>query len=122
MANIYLDVNILVDIFGERKHSFEVMIGDNCTVVSALSVHILSYILKMKIPDEMLNKIVNRFKVVDLDKNVVEKSLLGPTDDFEDNVQLYSGLEGECDYFLTMDKKLLRMKYFGKMKICDKLD
>jgi len=44
--------------------------------------------------------------------------MTGPTDDFEDNVQLHSAVMGDCDYFLTMDKKLIKMKYFGKMRIC----
>jgi predicted nucleic acid-binding protein len=121
MVNIYLDVNVLVDIIGERKCNFDVMIGNSDTTISVLSVHILSYLLKKKIPDEIFEKIVGRFKLVDLDNSMVKKALRGPTSDFEDNVQLYSAVAGECDYFLTLDKKLLKMKYFGKMRICDRL-
>lgn len=118
MANIYLDVNVLVDILGERKHDFSAMIGNNETTISVLSVHILSYILRRKAPDELLEKIVERFRMVDLDNTLVKKALQGPTSDFEDNVQLHSAVEAECDHFLTLDKKLLKMKFFGKMRIC----
>ena len=121
MANIYLDVNILVDIVGKREFGVEKTIGKNNIVTSALSVHILTYVRKTKIPDNTVKKLVLGIEIVDFDKEIVRLALIGPTDDFEDNVQLYSAVEGGCDYFVTMDKKLLKMKYFGKMRICDKI-
>ena len=44
-------------------------------------------------------------------------SLDGPTKDLEDNIQLHSAAKTEADFFLTNDKKLLKMKFFGKMRI-----
>lgn len=35
--------------------------------------------------------------------------------------QLHSAAEAECDYFLTSDKKLLAMKFFGKTRIVSTL-
>lgn len=48
------------------------------------------------------------------------KALEGPTVDFEDNTQLHSAAEAECDYFLTNDEKLLKMKFFGKTRLTNK--
>lgn len=44
-------------------------------------------------------------------------SLLGPTEDFEDNIQLNSAVVDDCDFFLTDDKKLLKFKVYKKVKI-----
>lgn len=41
----------------------------------------------------------------------------GPTKDLEDNIQLHSAAEAESDIFLTADKKLVDMKFFGKTQI-----
>lgn len=60
--------------------------------------------------------------VIPFSEDVLKKSLNGPTSDFEDNVQLHSAAEAECDYFLTNDEKLLKMKFFGKTEIRNSVD
>ena len=118
MANIFLDVNKLINLIkGEEPNG----LGDHDLVISALSWHIVCYLMKWKIPNVKLRKIFDVLESIEMSNDIVKKAMIGPTDDFEDNVQLISALEGECDYFLTMDKKLLKMKHFGKVKICDKL-
>ena len=52
-----------------------------------------------------------------LTDKILDLALEGPVDDLEDNIQLHSASEAECDVFLTNDKKLLKMKFFGKMRI-----
>lgn len=44
------------------------------------------------------------------------------SNDLEDNIQLNSAIKADCNFFLTFDKKLLKMKFFGKMKIVSSLD
>jgi len=118
MANTFLDVNKLVDIIdgggeaGLKRYEL---------VVSSISWHIVSYLKKWKIPSKELKKLFGVLVSIEMSNEIVKKAMIGPTDDFEDNVQLYSAIEGECEYFLTLDKKLLKLKHFGKMKICDKL-
>ena len=79
------------------------------------------YVSKFKVPSEMVVNLIKNIEIIDFVEETMERALVGPTDDFEDNVQLHSAAEADCDYFLTLDKKLLSMKYFGKMVICDKL-
>lgn len=43
-----------------------------------------------------------------------EKQIL---ENLEDNIQLHSAAEAECDFFLTSDDKLLKIKFFGKTEI-----
>lgn len=57
-----------------------------------------------------------------LDTNIyIDAVHRDPTSDLEDNIQLHSAAEADCDYFLTSDKKLLAMIYFGKTKIVSTL-
>lgn len=123
MANIYLDANVLVDLIGDNKFHYDEMLSKgNKVVVSALNIHILFYVSKAKVPSAIIKSLIKSMILVEMGKIKVNESLKGPTVDFEDNVQLHSAVMGKCDYFLTQDKKLLKMKHFGDVKICDKLE
>ena len=56
-----------------------------------------------------------------MNEKIVDAALTGPTVDFEDNVQLHSAAEEDCNLFLTSDKKILAMKFFGKVKIAGEI-
>lgn len=117
MAKVFLDANKLIDIVENRV---EISVDDfdkHNLFVSPLSLHILLYITKHKLPYEKLEKITEEISIVDFGQGICSKSLEGPTDDFEDNVQLHSAAKAQCDLFLTKDKKLLNLKFFGKTKI-----
>ena len=121
MVNIFLDVNVLVNYIRGNSPDLLREISKNKLVVSSLTWHILYYLLRSKVPNINLNSIYDVVNSVELSNKIVEMAMAGPTNDFEDNVQLYSAIEEDCDYFLTLDTKLLKMKYFGKVKICDKI-
>lgn len=117
MARVFLDANILIDIVEKRK---DLSISDfkgHEVYISPLSIHISFYVKKKKIPFPRLIYILSDINIVPLSVKITENALLGPTTDFEDNVQLHSGTEAECELFLTNDKKLLDMKFFGKTQI-----
>src|SRR3989344_5542453 len=117
MAKVYLDANILIDIAKKRKPFNFANFKDHDLHTSPLSFHILIYIAKYKIPDKELDKLKEYLYLVDFNEEIVSLALLGPTADFEDNVQLHSAAETSCDLFLTSDKKLLAMKFFGEMQV-----
>ena len=120
MAKVFLDTNLVIDI-AYRKPEVRQALDKQEVYISPLSIHVLCYANKIKIPDKELDEFVKEYLVVDLTKKILEKSLSGPTNDLEDNIQLHSAAEAECDYFLTNDKNLLKMKFFGKTWIKDKL-
>ena len=99
MAKIYFDTNVLIDFVGERKYGFEKMAKGSEVFVSTLSMHIIAYVLKAKIPDNRLRILAEAMEMVDFSGVIMDKSLEGPTDDFEDNIQLHSAVSGDCDYF-----------------------
>lgn len=117
MAKIFLDTNIYIDLIKKRTDLDLKDLQGNDIFISPLSIHILTYIFKYKIPDNELE--VNReiLNLVSFNNIIAENALIGPTNDFEDNVQLHSAASAECDIFLTEDKKLLSMKFFGKVRI-----
>src|SRR3989338_316126 len=120
---IFLDANKVIDLIEKRKDGFNSeSISGYETCVSALSIQILCYIDKYKIPKkELTEAIEDYFDIVDLDRDILELALKGPTNDLEDNIQLHSASQSGCDILLTDDKKLLNMHYFGKVRIVSKL-
>ena len=121
MAKIFLDTNIFIDFVEKRGKNIEDKLGQHDLIISPLSIHILIYITKQKIPYDRLLKIINLFLIEDFNKEVSNKALSGPTNDFEDNVQLHSAVAADCDYFLTSDKQLFKLKFFGKTQIVSSL-
>lgn len=117
MARVFLDANVFIDIAEERKNVTLGQFGHHKLFISPLSIHILTYMYKYKLPDKKLLNLRKYYTIVPLYTSIVNKALEGSTKDFEDNVQLHSASYAECDLFLTNDKKLLDLKFFGTMKI-----
>lgn len=120
MANIFVDTNILFDL-AVRNKKIAKELKDHNLFISPLSFHIYSYSQKLVIPNNKINEMYKFFGIVSFSTKILRKAIEGPTNDLEDNVQLQSAKRVGCDYFLTNDKKLLKMKYFGKVKIVSKL-
>lgn len=120
MAKAFLDTNYLLDIFMRKsKQLSDTGYGD--LFFSPLSFPTISYVHKLQMPNEVLIKILQDLFVVNLTDTILKKSLIGPTPDIEDNIQLHSASQAHCDYFLTSDKKLLKLGYFGQTKIVSSL-
>jgi predicted nucleic acid-binding protein len=121
MARVFLDTNIYIDVIKKRTNAQLEDFQEQEIFISPLSIHILTYIYKHRIPDQELDVNPELFNIVSLDMDIVKNALIGPTDDFEDNVQLHSAAKTQCDIFITKDKKLLGLKFFGKTKISQEL-
>lgn len=121
MARVFLDANFLIDVVEKRKEVNLQQFLEHFLFISPLSIHILTYIYRYKIPNKKLLRFLRFFTIVSLDKTIVEKSLEGPTNDLEDNIQLHSAAQTGCDFLLTRDKNLLKSKFFGKVKIVERL-
>ncbi len=122
MAKVFLDVNYFIDAV-HRKPEKKILesLENNIIYLSPLTIHIFCYTFKLKMPNNIVKKQIEKFQFVEFSDNIVERALDGPTNDFEDNVQLHSAAEAECDIFLTADKKLLDIKFFGKVRVEAKL-
>lgn len=120
MAKVFLDTNYILDIFMRRTKNLTET-GNNDLFLSPISFSIISYVHKLKMPSDKLQSILKDLFVINFTDTILKKSLTGPTADIEDNIQLHSASSSHCDYFLTSDKKLLKMKYFGEVEIVNSL-
>lgn len=121
MQKIFLDANFFIDFLQKRKNIDINDFKDKILYVSALTIHIFIYVFKIKIPDKNLTDLLSFFNLAKIDNDIVINSLQGPTDDFEDNIQLHCASSYDCDFFLTSDKNLLKMKFFGEVRIVEKM-
>lgn len=118
MAKIFLDTNIFIDAIHRAPEKQIIETLEGCVVcASTLSFHIYCYVFKIGIPNKTVALQKEKFTVIDLSGSILDRSLEGPTNDLEDNIQLHSAAEAGCEYFLTNDSKLLAMKFFGRAKL-----
>lgn len=120
MARVFLDTNAYIDAVHRNVEIIRQFLGHKI-FYSPLSTHILFYASNLKVPHQTIRATEEEFEIIDFTSIILTKALNGPTSDLEDNTQLHSAAEAECDYFLTSDKKILAMKFFGKTKIVDTL-
>jgi predicted nucleic acid-binding protein len=121
MANLFLDTNIVIDLL-ERQPKFDQdKLEKHEVFISPLSLPILAYLHKYKVPNPKLDQALEQFHLVSLDTAIMAKASQGPTTDLEDNIQLHSARQAKCHYFLTTDKALLKLARFGKIKITNTL-
>lgn len=122
MAKVFLDTNCYIDSIHRKpeKRILELLEG-HIPYISPLSIHIFCYIFNIEIPDIHIIAQLKKFQIVEFSARLLYRALDGPTSDFEDNVQLHSAAEAECDLFLTEDKKLRDLAFFGKTRIDNKV-
>lgn len=117
MEKVFLDTNAIIDLVEKRRHKTIEDLDGYELFISPTSVHILIYVTKQRIPYSKLSQIIKFFTIVPFDQTISVSSLEVPTSDFEDNVQLHSAAQAECNFFLTEDRKLLDLRFFGKTQI-----
>lgn len=120
MEKIFLDTNFVIDL-AYRDPEKRATLDGKFVYISTLSIHILCYIKHLTVPDKHLEEFIDQFYVENFSENVLGFALHGPTNDLEDNIQLQSALKANCDYFLTEDKKLLKLGSIGKVRIINSL-
>lgn len=121
MAKIFLDTNYFIDFAERNKTNLLIKLEGNRLYISIFSVLVLAYVYKYKIPNNKIKILINKISPLPLNKSILETAIDGPTDDLEDNIQLLSAAKSDCDVFLTNDKNILKMKFFGKTKIASEL-
>ncbi|MBI2011632.1 type II toxin-antitoxin system VapC family toxin [Candidatus Daviesbacteria bacterium] len=121
MVKIFFDANFYISLVEQRTAIDLDYFKSHILFVSPLSIAILTYLYKYQVPNQKLITSLDDFHLVTLDQEIIYAALDGPTSDLEDNIQLHSAFEAECDLFLTEDKRLLSLKFFGKLKIISNL-
>jgi predicted nucleic acid-binding protein len=110
---IFLDVNILVDVFSGRdgyESSAEIVEiikkGKERGCLSALTIPTVWYVLgESKESVKEIETLTRHFKVVPLTIQILNSSFKSDMEDFEDSIQLNSALKGGSKFLITRNKK-----------------
>ena len=116
MKKVFLDTNIVADLFLKREpfcenslKLFALGFHKRITLyVSSLSYATLAYLCrKMKKEERILlfEKLRNLTETTAVDKQIVDKALVSDFDDLEDAMQYYSAVSAKVDIVLTRNKK-----------------
>jgi predicted nucleic acid-binding protein len=117
MKNIVIDINILMDFLFKREghervlEIFKLCIrGDLKGFLCAHEITTLYYFLDKSVKDKnkirkSLSGILRRFKVIELNEMILNKSLYSEINDYEDAVIEVSAYENNVDYILTRNIK-----------------
>ena len=116
MKKVFLDTNIVADLFLKREpfcenslKLFALGFHKRITLyVSSLSYATLAYLCrKMKKEERILlfEKLRNLTETTAVDKQIVDKALVSDFDDLEDAMQYYSAVSAKVDIVLTTNKK-----------------
>jgi len=117
MKNIFIDTNILIDVFTQRENfyinSARVLSLVNRSkfkgFVSALSYPNIYYILRKILGKEKAIEILEKTKTicdtVPLDIKCIELAIVSAFTDFEDAIQYYSAVNSNCVCIVTRNPK-----------------
>jgi predicted nucleic acid-binding protein len=118
MKSIFLDTNVLIDFFADRKpfsidaaRLFDYSLKKKVTIyISAVSYNNIYYIIRQSHSHaetiKMLTEISEWTNVIDLTKEIINKSLTSDFKDFEDAIQYHCAKSiNKIDLIVTRDTK-----------------
>jgi predicted nucleic acid-binding protein len=118
MKSIFLDTNVLIDFFADRKpfsidaaRLFDYSLKKKITIyISAVSYTNIYYIIRQSLSHaetiKMLTEISEWTNVIDLTKDIINKSLTSDFKDFEDAIQYHCAKSiNKIDLIVTRDTK-----------------
>ena len=118
MKSIFLDTNVLIDFFADRKpfsidaaRLFDYSLKKKINIyISAVSYNNIYYIVRQSLSHaetiKMLTEISEWTNVIDLTKDIINKSLTSDFKDFEDAIQYNCAKSiNKIDLIVTRDTK-----------------
>jgi predicted nucleic acid-binding protein len=114
MKSIFLDTNVLIDFFADRKpfskdaaRLFDYSLKKKITIyISAVSYNNIYYIIRQSLSHaetiKILTEISEWTNVIDLTKEIINKSLTSDFKDFEDAIQYHCAKSNnKIDFIVT---------------------
>lgn len=117
MKSLFLDINVILDIFLNRKPYYDASAGifnlierkSFAGYLCALSFPTLYFLLSKELNRENVIRILEKIRIVLRVANVSEKTidsaLSSGIRDFEDAIQYYSAIEVSSDFLITRNKQ-----------------
>lgn len=111
MANVFLDANVLMELFFSRKRRAKVeeailaLSPDALLVTSILAVHILFYYVEKDAFDKSeANAFLSAYKIFDMGGTDYDWAFANDQGDFEDALQAACALRHKCRKIITLDR------------------
>ena len=116
---LFLDANVCIDFLLQRKgyepseQIFDrVVSGEWNAYTSPAIIHIISYFLKKVHPNTIVKTLVLNFlksvTVIDCTHEVAINAVNSQMTDIEDALQYYTAMHHKIDYFISLDKNLIK--------------
>ena len=116
---LFLDANVCIDFLLQRKgyepseRIFEkIVFGDFKAYTSPAIIHIISYFLKKVHHNDIVKALVlnllTSVKVIDCSHEISINAVNSQMADIEDALQYYTAMHHKIDYFISLDKTLIR--------------
>ena len=117
MKKIVIDINVLMDfLFKRQGHEKAAQIFKLCLdekikgLVCAHEITTLYYFINKTVKDKVkikktLSFIINRFEIIEINSEILEKALVSEISDYEDAVIEVSSIKKKAEYILTRNIK-----------------
>ncbi|GHV58231.1 twitching motility protein PilT [Spirochaetia bacterium] len=117
MKNITIDLNIILDFLFKREgHEKAAELLKYCAnnkakgYLCAHEITTLSYFLEKNVKDrnkikKTISRIMKRYEIIEINKNILNNALLSEINDFEDAVIVESSKLNDIDYIITKNTK-----------------
>ena len=117
MKNITIDLNIILDFLFKREGHEKAAELLKCCVnnkakgyLCAHEITTLSYFLGKNVKDrskitKTISRIMKRYEIIEINKNILNNALLSEINDFEDAVIVESSKLNDIDYIITKNTK-----------------
>jgi predicted nucleic acid-binding protein len=128
-TKLFLDTNILVDFLDKARISHldavaifsNSIVGNTQLYCSESVITTVDYLLHKILTPQLLHKVMVELVAVVIilpcTNEIVETALKNNSGDLEDAILYQIALEGKMDYFVTNDKKALKMLKKGSLEV-----
>ena len=82
MGRVFLDANVVIDFLERKEAETRNRLKSNTLYITPLSIHILLYLMKLRISYPKLTEIKQYFSIIEFNESIMYSALGGPTDDF----------------------------------------
>lgn len=112
-ANVGLDFLLRRENYAETKKLFErIFSGEIKAFITPAIVHIISYMLVKYYDKHVIKSIIldllSNVKVIDCNHETTINAVNSQMTDIEDALQYYTAMHHKIDFFITLDKKLIK--------------
>ena len=118
-SKIFLDANVCIDFLLQRKgyepseQVFEKIVSHEFRAYTTPAIiHIISYFLKTVHPTTIVKTLVLNLlanvQLIDCNHEVAVNAVNSQMEDIEDALQYYTAMHHKIDYFISLDKELIK--------------